>query len=109
MRTRQLQNAIGGIVDKESTEKALTALSAAVNQDEAAQFTLAVFSYQNALRMGSDVVPAKVIGARLDAIKTAHPAEFADGMKMLTSNTPLNVSYEGSCPNPGAIVIPGRG
>ena len=62
--------------------RALQSMMAAQNQEEAGQFVPAVVSYENALKNGSDVVPAKVIGARLDAIKSARPAEYEKGMQI---------------------------
>ena len=60
----------------------LQSLLAAQNQEEAGQYIPAVVSYQRALKTGGELVPAKSIGARLDAIKTAHPAEYEKGMEI---------------------------
>ena len=62
------------------------------NQEAAGQFAFAVASYQAALATGSDLVPAKVIGERLSAIKGGHPAEFEDGSELFLS--PPSPSYK---------------
>lgn len=51
-------------------------------QDSARQYALAVASYEHALATGANVIPAKVIGDRLDAIKTTHPQEFQQGLDL---------------------------
>lgn len=67
----------------------LKSLLAAQNQEEASQFIPAVISYQNALKSGGDLTPAKVIGQHLDAIKSEHPEEFEKGMQLfLNINNP---------------------
>ena len=88
MRVREMQRQTsprtGSYTVPTSTEAtgALQAIMAAQNQEEAGQFIPAVVSYENALKNGSDVVPAKAIGARLDAIKSAHPTEYEKGMQI---------------------------
>ena len=88
MRVRDIQRQIGsraGAYTPPASPEAtgaLQAIMAAQNQQEAGQYIPAVVSYENALKNGSDVVPAKVIGARLDAIKAAHPAEYDQGMQI---------------------------
>lgn len=81
---RQLNSRNGSSVVPTSPEatSALQALLAAQNQEEAGQFIPAVVSYENALKNGSDVVPAKIIGAHLDAIKSAHPVDYEKGMQI---------------------------
>lgn len=59
----------------------IDAYTAGRNQEEAKQFELAVLSYQQALKSGSDLVPIKAVGERLEAIKAAHPAEYAAGVE----------------------------
>ncbi|MGI8604683.1 MAG: hypothetical protein ACR2OZ_17060 [Verrucomicrobiales bacterium] len=67
-----------------STDTAgLTAFVSGQNQEIAGQHMLAVISYQNALKSGSDLVPSKLIGDRLAAIKAEHPKEFEQGMEMV--------------------------
>jgi hypothetical protein len=58
----------------------LNAYVSGQNQEIAGQFELAVVSFQQALKSGSDLVPAKLIGERLDAIKAAHPEAFQKGL-----------------------------
>ncbi len=60
----------------------LLALVAGQNQEAAGQFMLAVISYQNALKSGSDLVPANLIGDRLAAIQSAHPKDYEAGMEL---------------------------
>ena len=81
---RQISPRTGAYTVPNSTAgtDALQAMLAAQNQEEAGQFIPAVVSYENALKNGSDVVPAKTIGARLDAIKSAHPVEYEKGLRI---------------------------
>lgn len=60
---------------------AINTFIVAQNQYDAEQFMLAVVSYQNALKAGSDFVPAKLIGERLKTIQTNDPAEYAAGLE----------------------------
>lgn len=57
-------------------------------QDVARQYELAVASYEHALATGTNLIPAKVIGDRLDAIKTAHPQEFQQGLDLYLTPAP---------------------
>jgi hypothetical protein len=57
----------------------------AQNQETAGQFVLAVDSYEKALALPFRVVPPKVIGERLAAIKAQHPHEFDQGMDFYRS------------------------
>ncbi len=78
-----------------------TSLLAAQNQEAAGQFLLAVVSYQAALNTGSDLVPAKVIGERLDALKRDHPEDFNAGMERFFALRTLQ-------PDPRQIPGPGN-
>ncbi len=82
----------GPQVTTTSDNAALTTLSAAQNQEAAGQWTLAVVSYENALKTGSDAVPAKNVGDRLAAIQAAHPKEFEQGMELFL-NPPQPMAY----------------
>jgi hypothetical protein len=86
MHIRQLQMRINPGVPYPgwSYEKSpgMEALVAAQNQEEAEQYVPAVISYEIALQTGGDQVPAQAIGARLAAIKAAHPADFEKGMQL---------------------------
>jgi len=82
MRVYDLRNLINSTPQSLQLSPALFTLLAAQNQEEAGQFGPAVISYQKALRTGVDLVPAKAIGARLDAIKASHPAEYDAAMKL---------------------------
>jgi hypothetical protein len=84
-------------------------LIAAGNQEEAGQFTPAVISYQFALQAGGEIVPAKEIGARLAAIESAHPEEYAAAMKQFMSGAARPPSFYGPSSNGSAIIIPGSG
>lgn len=66
------------------------------NQDVAAQYAQAVNSYERALALGSDIVPPKLIGDRLAAIKSEHPDEFKTGLD--TYLTPARMAYPGLPP-----------
>jgi hypothetical protein len=57
----------------------------AQNQEAAGQFALAVDSYEKALALPFHVVPPKVIGERLAAIKAKYPKEFDQGMDFYRS------------------------
>lgn len=63
----------------------LTSWLAGLNQETAKQWALAVSSFQSALKTGSQVVPAEVIGQHLDEIKKAHPQEFEQGVQLMLS------------------------
>ena len=58
-------------------------LLAGVNQEAAAQYVLAVCSYQNALKLADMTVTAKLIGEKLDGIKRDHPKEYQEGMQLV--------------------------
>lgn len=78
----------------------VNAYTAGGNQEKAKQYELAVISYQQALKSGSDLVPAETIGQRLEAIKAAHPAAYAAGIERFL-NPPMS-RFEPPMP-------PGRG
>lgn len=58
---------------------------AGLNQNQAGQYALAVQSFQKALESGSLDIPAKFIGAQLDAIKREHATEYNAGMEAFLS------------------------
>lgn len=58
---------------------ALKMMLAAINQERARQFSGAVAFYLAALRTGSQVVSAELIGEKLDAIRNAHFPEYEAG------------------------------
>lgn len=103
LRVRGLQNTLRGGQQMDLTP--LQPLMAAQNQDAAAQYAEAVASYQSALRNGGDLIPAPQIGARLAAIKTEHPQEYAAGMEVFTSHAPSFLPR--SSFNSDSITIPG--
>jgi hypothetical protein len=55
----------------------------AAHQEAAGQFSLAVQSYETALKSDDPAIPAKIIGDKLAAIQRDHPKEFADGMQLI--------------------------
>jgi hypothetical protein len=69
----------------------------AAHQEAAGQFSLAVQSYETALKSDDPAIPAKIIGDRLTAIQRDHPKEFADGMQ-LTINPPAPRYVPGRLP-----------
>jgi hypothetical protein len=74
---------------------------AAQHQEAAGQFALAVASYQTALQSGSNAIPPKVIGSRLDAIKATHPKEFEEGMRIFLTQPAVAPT-----PTPSASATP---
>lgn len=65
---------------------------AGLNQETAKQWVLAVGSFQAALKTGSQVVPAELIGQHLEDIKKAHPQEFEQGVQLML-NPPASDPY----------------
>lgn len=85
----------------------------ACNQEAAGQFSLAVGSFERALASPSDIVPPKVIGGHLAAIKADHPQDFQQGIDSYLS-PPLSRFGPGSYPPgyppgrpPGRMGMPG--
>ena len=76
------------------------------NQEVAGQYSLAVLSYEKALASGTDLVPPKIIGDRLAAIKADHPQEFQQGLDLYL--TPPAARYPaGNMYPPGFPYPPG--
>ena len=67
---------------------ALRSFSAGENQMKAGQYLLAVVSLQEALKSGSDLVPAKKAGELLAGIRKEHPEEFEQGMMEFLTDRP---------------------
>ena len=92
-------------------EKSQAALfMTAHNQEAAKQFALAVASYEKALACGTNLVPPKAIGERLEAIKAEHPQEFQQGYDLfLMPPVPRYgpSGYPPGFPNPGMGWQPG--
>ena len=87
-------------------------LLTALKQDEAAQYALAVVTYQRALTTSDTNIPPKFIGDKLAAIKKNHPKEYEDGMQMVLSPpVPRYSTYPGMYPGmpyrPGMPGYPG--
>lgn len=73
---------LAGTVVAATDSTALTQFSAGLNQERAKQYAMAVISFQGALKTGSQLLPAEIIGDHLEAIKAAHPQEFEQGMQL---------------------------
>ena len=106
-RTAELQTIVNATYQTPEYSKSLDTLLAAQNQEEAGQFAPAVISYQRALRMGGDLTPAKPIGARLKAIKAAHPAEYEMGLKVFLAAPDPQPPHMRINQQPATLKIPG--
>lgn len=79
---------------KTSDSTALTLFFAGLNFERGKQFSLAVNSFQMALKTGSDLIPAEDIGERLEAIKRNHAADYEAGLQLtLTPPAPQTDPY----------------
>lgn len=67
---------------------ALNAYVSGQNQEAAGQFELAVISYQQALKGGSDLIPAKLVGEHLAVIKSEHPEDYQKGVERFLDPPP---------------------
>jgi len=63
----------------------LNSLISALNQEAAGQYSLAVVSYEAALKSPSLDIPAKMIGEKLAAIKKDHPSDYEKGYQQTIS------------------------
>lgn len=78
--------------DKEMA--ALRDYAAGRNQVAAGQYLLAVVSLQQALKAGSDLVPAAKAGELLETVRKEHPVEFEQGMmEFLTPRSAPEFDY----------------
>ena len=82
---------------KPSDSTGLTSFFAGLNFERGRQYSLAVNSFQMALKTGSDLVPAEDIGERLEAIKRDHATDYEAGLKM-TLSSPVPVTDPDSRP-----------
>jgi hypothetical protein len=95
------------------TNAGLLAFIAGLNQEAAGQYMLAVISYQNALKNGTDDISPKLIGEKLEAIKAAHPAEYEQGVAAVVgpaTRPPYNYRDQQSTPAPtpnSDLAVPG--
>lgn len=62
--------------------RALSSFLAGLNQERAKQYLLAVASYQQALKSGSQVLPAEEIGERLEQMRKERPQEYEQGLQL---------------------------
>lgn len=88
---------MGGIPDNEGD--GLNKVITGINQNEAGQYSLAVQSFQDALKAGSLDIPAKFVGEQLATIKRDHPDEYNSGMEaFLAPAMPQQPYYQGMTP-----------
>ncbi len=81
IRTREAMRLISrGNSFTQNDASAYNSYIAGQNQETAEQYFQAVVSYQAALKSGSDLLPAKIIGQRLAAIKASHPKDYEEAM-----------------------------
>jgi hypothetical protein len=108
-RARDVQRWLGagGYQGGSENNPAITMFMAGQNQETAGQFMLAIMSYENALRIGRDDVPAKAIGDRLKALQTEHPGEFEEAMKNILNPTHRDGNF--GLPGAGRPYPMGRG
>ena len=79
---------------KSTDSTALNSFLGALNLEKGRQYSLAVNSYQSALKTGSALIPAEEIGEHLDAIKRDHPADYEAGLQLtLTPPAPTTDAY----------------
>ncbi|HEV3410511.1 MAG TPA: hypothetical protein VG095_09455 [Chthoniobacterales bacterium] len=71
---------------------ALKAFIAGENQYAAGQFSLAVTSYQTALRDGGNSVPAQAIGGRLKHIQANHAKAYEEGLERYRNPASANAN-----------------
>jgi hypothetical protein len=82
----------------------LDSMIAALNQESAGQYSLAVTSYEAALKSPNLEIPAKMIGEKLAAIQKDHPADFQSGYQQAVSpvvqymNSPFNMPFRPGMP-----------
>ena len=104
------RNSLMGMYSSGNVSAGVDYLVAALNQEEAGQYALAVVSYQSALKVADTTIPAKLIGDKLAAIQKDHAKEYEDGMQMVLS-PPVPRYYPGMMPNqmyrPGMPGYPG--
>lgn len=93
-RTREAQNLLvrgsASTTGISGDAAALAEYNAGRNREAAGEWMLAVMSYENALKIGSDAVPAKAIGERLAAIRAAHPKDYEMGVEHMLNPPPSN-------------------
>jgi hypothetical protein len=88
----------------------LDSLISALNQEAAGQYSLAVTSYEAALKSPSLEIPAKMIGEKLAAIQKDHPADFQSGYQQTVAPAPFYSTpyiYSNPFANPFRPGMPG--
>lgn len=81
LRVMELDRLLNGPALPTADTTPLRAFVIAQNQEAAGQYSMAVISYQTALRDTTDTVPIQFVGERLKAIKGNHPKEYAEGVQ----------------------------
>jgi hypothetical protein len=61
-----------------------------LSQDNGGQYEAAVVSYENALKNPDGILPSKIVGERLAAIKESHPEEFQKGLTTFLAPPPAS-------------------
>jgi tetratricopeptide (TPR) repeat protein len=79
-----------GLADAENPSNppgidSVTQFLAGLSQEAAGEYAQAVTTYEKALGTYEPLLPVKVVGDRLAAIKAAHPDEFAKGLSDFTN------------------------
>lgn len=96
-------------VASSSDSSAMTSFLAGLNQEKAKQYALAVVSYQVALKTGSQLISAELIGEHLAQIKKEHAADYERGIELtLTPPQPASDSRFPSRMSPFPGGFPGR-
>ncbi|MEQ1860627.1 MAG: hypothetical protein ABMA13_11890 [Chthoniobacteraceae bacterium] len=91
-----------GSVSPTADSAALSQFLAALNFQKAKQYALAVEAFQAALKTGSEVVPAELIGQHLEKIRAEHSREFDEGVQLAVRNPATNDprSFQRAAPLP---------
>ncbi|HEY3900451.1 MAG TPA: hypothetical protein VGM54_17720 [Chthoniobacter sp.] len=61
--------------------EALQLFLAGLNQEKAMQYVFAVISFEQALKTGSQLISAELIGGHLERIQKEHPQEYQKGVE----------------------------
>jgi hypothetical protein len=61
--------------------EALQLFLAGLNQEKAMQYSFAVISFEQALKTGSQLISAELIGGHLERIQKEHPQEYQQGVE----------------------------
>ena len=107
-RVLELRNKVTSASNQSQIPETLQLLLTAQNQEEASQFFPAVVSYEKVLKLGGELVPAKLIGARLEAIRATHPKEYEAGVQRSVQEVEeRRFNYQSPENGPFTILVPG--